>query len=98
MRKKKIQWNEWMSVPVPAQDFSEEQEAKRKITRLLTKKILENALSARQKEILVLYYKEGKTMPEIARMLGITVSSVSHTHRRAINRIRNRLQPLMGRE
>ena len=56
------------------------------------KNIMENEISARQKQILVLYYKEKKTMPEIARQLGVCISTVSRTHRRACETVRSRLR------
>ena len=54
--------------------------------------IMEHEISARQKQILVLYYKEKKTMPEIARQLGVCISTVSRTHRRACETVRSRLR------
>lgn len=44
-------------------------------------------LTARQREILLLYYFEGKSMVEIAKMLGINKSSVSRLISRAKLRI-----------
>ena len=72
-------------------DSQVERRERRRYASLLAKNIIENELSARQKQILVLYYKEQKTMPEIAQALGVSVSSVSHTHRRAFDTIRIRL-------
>ncbi len=60
----------------------------------MTKFILKNELSTRQNEILMLYYKEKKTMPEIAATLHISVSCVSHTHTRAIQKLRNKMRML----
>ena len=60
-------------------DSQVERRERRRYASLLAKNIIENELSARQKQILVLYYKEQKTMPEIAQVLGVSVSSVSHT-------------------
>ena len=54
--------------------------------------LIENCLTARQKQILVLYYKEQKTMPEIAAALGITTSTVSRTRKRACTSIQKKLQ------
>ena len=54
--------------------------------------LMENCLTARQKQILVLYYKEQKTMPEIAAALGITTSTVSRTRKRACTSIQKKLQ------
>ena len=77
--------------PEDAMDSQVERRERRRYASLLAKNIIENELSARQKHILVLYYKEQKTMPEIAQALGVSVSSVSHTHRRAFDTIRSRL-------
>lgn len=51
-------------------DSQVERRERRRYASLLAKNIIENELSARQKQILVLYYKEQKTMPEIAQALG----------------------------
>ena len=77
--------------PEDAMDSQVERRERRRYASLLAKNIIENELSARQKQILVLYYKEQKTMPEIAQALGVSVSSVWHTHRRAFDIIRSRV-------
>ena len=64
----------------------------RRFARYIAKNIIKNELSPRQKQILVLYYKEQKTMPEIAAALGITTSTVSRTRKRACTSIQKKLQ------
>lgn len=54
-------------------------------------KMLQNIISVRlkgrQKQIIMLYYYEGLSQREIARQLGISESSVSHTKRRACKKL-----------
>ncbi len=54
--------------------------------------ILEQDLTDRQKEILLHYYYEGKTEPEIAQELGVNKSTISRTLDRAKQRIRKHLR------
>ncbi len=49
--------------------------------------LIENRLTARQKQILVLYYYEKQTLREIADQLGITESTVCRTKNRACQRL-----------
>ena len=44
-------------------------------------------LTPRQQELLSLYYDRGMTMPQIARQLGLHVSTVSRTIQRATRRL-----------
>ena len=44
-------------------------------------------LTPRQQELLSLYYDRGMTMPQIARQLGLHVSTVSRTIQRAKRRL-----------
>ena len=44
-------------------------------------------LTPRQQELLSLYYDQGMTMPQIARQLGLHVSTVSRTIQRAKRRL-----------
>ena len=87
MRMTRERW-ETMLFPV---DFQVERQEKRRLAWHIAKNIMENELSARQKQILVLYYKDKKTMPEIAKTLGVNISTVSRTRRRACDTVRNRL-------
>ena len=59
----------WEEMLFP-EDLRVERWEKQRVACLIAKNIMENEISARQKQILVLYYKEKKTMPEIARQLG----------------------------
>lgn len=81
----------WETLLFPMDSQVEHREKKRFACHI-AKNIIENELSARQKQILVLYYKEKKTMPEIAQTLGVNVSTISRTHRRACDSIRSRLR------
>ncbi len=49
--------------------------------------IIKNELTERQKEIFMLYYFKGRSMPEIANMQNISVQSVSKTIARARKKI-----------
>lgn len=64
---------------------------RRRTAYYIASHILEQELSEKQKRVLVLYYKEKKTMPEIAHLLGVNVSTVSRTRRRACEIVRDRL-------
>ena len=44
-------------------------------------------LTPRQQQLLDLYYDQGLTMPQIARQLGVNVSTVSRTIQRAKRRL-----------
>lgn len=61
-------------------------ERKRKAAGQL-KQVIENELTNRQREIITLYYFQGKTIIEIAGKLDINKSSVSRTLGRARKRI-----------
>lgn len=47
----------------------------------------ERELTRRQREMVVLYYDQGMTMPQIAERLGVNRSTVSRTLRRARDRL-----------
>lgn len=47
----------------------------------------EQELTARQRQLLTMYYDQGMTMPEIAQDLGLNRSTVSRTLRRARERL-----------
>ncbi len=59
----------------------------RRLAKKAMKKIIEEQLTARQKQILVLYYFEDVDMPTISEMLGINVSTVSRTLKYARNNL-----------
>lgn len=54
--------------------------------------VINNGLTARQKQMIVLYYYENKNMPEIAELLGVNKSTVSRTLARARRNIMERLR------
>lgn len=56
------------------------------------KYVVENEISERQREMILLYYYRGMNMPEIARHLGLNKSTVSRTLSRARYNIMTRLK------
>jgi RNA polymerase sigma factor (sigma-70 family) len=54
--------------------------------------VIQNEISARQREIIVLYYYKRMNIPEIADMLGVNKSTVSRTLSRARRTILSRLK------
>lgn len=70
--------------------FSEDKEEcteKREKIRKIMARIIKNDLTARQREIIVLYYYKGKGVTEIAQILKIAPSTVSRTIKAARNKI-----------
>ncbi len=55
-------------------------------------KVIQQDLTARQRQVILLYYYEGLTMSEIARQLGIDPSTVSRTVSRGRRNILNYLK------
>lgn len=51
------------------------------------KKIISTRLTARQRDVIMLYYYEGMRQKEIADKLGISASAVSHLKQRALKRL-----------
>lgn len=62
--------------------FDSEDESHRRLKRTLLK-VIENELTPRQKEIIMLYYFKGQDIVTIGRMLGITPQAVSGAMSRA---------------
>ena len=83
--------NDWSGLLFP-EESQVPSRGSRRFARYIAKNIIKNELSPIQKQILVLYYKEQKTMPEIAAALGITTSTVSRTRKRACTSIQKKLQ------
>ncbi len=54
--------------------------------------VVQNEISARQREIIVLYYYKQMNIPQIADMLGVNKSTVSRTLSRARRTILSRLK------
>ena len=77
--------NDWSGLLFP-EESQVPSRGSRRFARYIAKNIIKNELSPRQKQILVLYYKEQKTMP------GITTSTVSRTRKRACTSIQKKLQ------
>jgi RNA polymerase sigma factor (sigma-70 family) len=71
-----------------------EQDNREQLVRLkrILHQVICHRLTQRQKEILLLYYYENKSMPQIAEMLGIHKSTVSRTLSRARDNIRKYLE------
>lgn len=67
-------------------DAETNSELTEKVKRTMIK-IIKNELTARQREIIVLYYYKGKGVSEIAEMLRLAPSTVSRTIKRARDRI-----------
>ena len=53
-------------------------------------------LGEREKAVLLLYYREGWTLREVAAQLGVSVSSATQTHTRLVEQVRDRLAALGG--
>ncbi len=66
---------------------SETNDEKLKCAKKALKKVIEEQLSARQKEMIVLYYYKQMDMTEISKLLNVNVSTVSRTINRAKNNI-----------
>ncbi len=73
-------------------DFHLDRQEKQRAACLAARNILEHDISARQKQVLLLYYGEGKKMADIAQLLGVNISTVSRTHRRACAAVQKRLK------
>lgn len=61
------------------------------IVQKALRRAIEEELTPRQREVLLLYYFEGMLQPEIASHLGINKSSVSRTIKRARERLKKSL-------
>ena len=75
-------------IPACSQESESEQS---RMMRRIVQGIVRYDLSERQRQVMQLYYYEHKSMREIAAILGVTISSVSHTHRRACRMVREKL-------
>ena len=73
-------------------DFHLDRQEEQRAACLAARNILEHDISARQKQVLLLYYGEGKKMADIAQLLGVNISTVSRTHRRACAAVQKRLK------
>lgn len=53
--------------------------AKHRLMLKIMRSIIENELSQRQRQMILLYYFEGENIPQIAERLGVNRSTVSRT-------------------
>lgn len=72
---------------VSADNHAQNRELRRRLLRAL-----EEDVTARQREMLALYYVEGLNIPAISRKLGVNKSTVSRTLRRGRERLRRCLR------
>lgn len=72
----------------PLRDEESEYNWKLKAVKIL-KTLISDKLTWRQKEIIMLYYYKGLSQRDIARLLGVSESSVSHTKHAALKRLRH---------
>ena len=84
--------NKEMFKLINQQANSETNAEKLKTIKKALKKVIEEQLTTRQKQVIVLYYYEEYDMPTIAKMLSINVSTVSRTINRARQNIMKYLQ------
>ncbi|MBQ8348202.1 MAG: sigma-70 family RNA polymerase sigma factor [Ruminococcus sp.] len=72
-------------------EYESDDESRNKLRRILLK-VINNELTPRQKEIIMLYYYKGIDTVKISRKLGITPQAVSSTMARARMKIYRILQ------
>ena len=85
--KKKDLYDEIHLEPDDTEDEDEEFVRWQKKSADVMEYIISTRLTYRQREIIMLYYYEGKRQQEIAEELGVTESNVSHIKRRALKRL-----------
>lgn len=73
------------------ENASDNSEQRARLLRNL-RKALENDLTPRQRQMVTMYYFEGKKIPRIAEELGVNRSTVSRTIIRGKNRLRRCLE------
>jgi len=78
----------------PAEETAESEDAYVRRTKILAA-ALQNALTERQREYVVMYYYEKKSQTEISQNLGVNQSSVSRTLAAARKRLENCLRYAM---
>lgn len=72
-------------------EYDDDEESGNKLKRILLK-VINNELTPRQKEVIMLYYYKGADTVKISRQLGITPQAVSAVMARARMRIYRILQ------
>lgn len=65
---------------------------KRRLLLKIMRGIIENELTSRQRETILLYYFKEKNIPEIAEMLGVNRSTVSRTISRGRRNIMEKMK------
>lgn len=70
----------------PMKDEESEHNWKLKAVKIL-QTLISDKLTWRQKQIIMLYYYKGLSQRDIARMLGVSESSVSHTKHTALKKL-----------
>lgn len=74
-----------------------EQDLAGEISELRTRMaVAVNGLGERERAVLTLYYRDGKTLRQIAEMLGVSVSSATQAHTHLVENVRDRLAALGG--
>lgn len=96
---KKRPLEEGTYTPFPYEDLEKEdtplpREVRLEMMRQMTKILVDALLTSRQREIFMLYYGKQMTMGEIAKTLGLSKSTVSRTHKRAVERLRQAMARL----
>lgn len=80
--------SEWIGdMTVWLRENAEDNSEQLKRLRRNLRRAREQELTARQRQMLTLYYDEGMTIPQIALKLGLNRSTVSRTIRRAKERL-----------
>lgn len=70
------------------QQESNSHEARQRTIKAIVQ-IANNELTETQKRVITVIYFENKTMTELAEDMGVCLSAVSRTHKRALERIRH---------
>lgn len=81
-----LEFDKTVSALAFSEDEDESAEKRTKIRNIMAK-VIKNDLTARQREIIVLYYYKNKGVAEIAEMLGVAPSTVSRTIKAARTKI-----------
>jgi RNA polymerase sigma factor FliA len=83
----------------PAEELSDdaEQELAGEVAEIRSRVTLAvRALGERERAVFLLYYRDCKTLRQIAEDLGVSVSSATQTHTRLVEQVRTRLAALGG--
>lgn len=69
------------------EEQEDEPRNRRELLRLM-RRVIDQALTSRQKTMIDLHFYEGHTVTEIAQMLGLNKSTVSRTLKRAVGNLK----------